>query len=247
MLARRDLVSQFRKSAIGSIWLLLFPLFNVIVWVVLHATGLFEPGHTGVPYFAFVLLSMTIWMFFFGYYRTTSLLLTRHGKTFLQIKVPPETIIGELILVQSINLLIMLVVTISVLLVVSVPISWGVVLFPVVVLPLVILGTAVGLVFAVLRIVAFDAFNVLNRIVELLLFASPVVYSNQAKSEVLQGILMWNPLTYLISSARDIVLTGSLYEPPKFAACAAGSVIVLVLSLRFYYAAHSRIMERVAI
>jgi lipopolysaccharide transport system permease protein len=247
LLARKDLVSEFRKSVIGSLWLLLLPLFNVVVWVALHAVGMFNPGEMEVPYFAFVLLSMAIWMFFFGYYRITNQLLTKHGKVFLQVRIPPEAILGELLLVQTVNMAIMMVITLVVLVIAGGTLSWGVLLFPLVVLPLVILGVAVGLVFAILRIVAFDIFTVLNRLVELLLFASPVVYAHRTNSEILQTILDWNPLTYLITSARDILIKGTLYEPVTYACCAAGSVLVLLLALRFYFIAHPRVLERVAV
>ena len=247
MLARRDIISQHRKSILGSLWIGLFPLLNVMVWVVLHSTGTFKPGDTGIPYPAFVLLGMSIWLFFIGYYQAMNGIFRKQAKMFLQIKVAPEVIIGYLVLVQSFSVAVFWIIAVIATLLYGVTIQPTTLLFPLVVLPLALMGTGTGLILSIMRVVAPDAFKILDRLVELLLYASPVLYGASIESGLLQEVLRLNPLTYLIFSARDVILTGSLLHAKAYAVCSAVSVVFFLLALRFYYIGYPRMLERVAV
>ena len=86
--------------------------------------------------------------------------------------------------------------------------SWKVLLFPLVLLPLLALGSGMGLIVGLIGVVLEDVKKVINFIMGLLMWITPVVYSAKLDSPIIQAIIPWNPLTYLVSSARDIVITG---------------------------------------
>jgi ABC-type polysaccharide/polyol phosphate export permease len=73
----------------------------------------------------------------------------------------------------------------------------------------------------------------------------PVIYSDKVESALLQRLIQWNPLTYLVCSARDIVLRGELYHPVRYFVSAAGAFLVFFVSWRLFYVSEGEIVEKV--
>lgn len=248
LLARKQLAGQYRKSVVRSLWLVLFPLFNVIMWLILHHAGLFSPGDTGVPYPAYILISMALWYMFIGSYKALTTVLVQNSKLFLQIRFPAEVIVTKQIIVHLINFCIPFILALAVALGYGVNFSLvGIILFPFLVLPLLLLGVTIGLLFSVLRIVAIDIYNLFDRIMDLLLYLTPVVYALHVNNSLLQTLISWNPLTYLLSSVREMLLFGAIVNPQAYAVCSGATLILFIVSVRFFQIAQPRTLEKLAV
>ena len=117
-------------------------------------------------------------------------------------------------------------------------------LFPVFLIPLLLLAIASGLLFSLLEIVASDVARMVNRILAASLFITPVAFSAQQSRGMLSGLVEFNPLTYLIQVPRDILLTGRIELSAAYGYCSAAAVVFFIFSLRTFYAAETRVMER---
>jgi lipopolysaccharide transport system permease protein len=95
-----------------------------------------------------------------------------------------------------------------------------------------------------ISVVSVDLNRVSGMIMTLMMWMTPVIYSDRVSHPVVQLINRWNPMTYLVCSARDIVLYGRLYDPPGYVACAFLSLLVFLLSWRLFYVAENRLIER---
>jgi len=122
--------------------------------------------------------------------------------------------------------------------------SWQIIFFPLVVLPLFFLGAAIGLITSMISIVAVDISRIINMGMGLLMYATPVIYSDKVNSVLAQSIIRWNPLTYLVGSARDIIIYGRLYHVSGYLICAAISFLAFLISWRLFYVSEDRIIER---
>jgi lipopolysaccharide transport system permease protein len=100
------------------------------------------------------------------------------------------------------------------------------------------------LIVALLGVVLEDLLKIINRLMSLLMWITPVVYSTKIESDLVQAIIPWNPLTYLISSARDIVITGDLYEPQMFFISSGLALVLFLISLRLFWVSENRLIER---
>jgi lipopolysaccharide transport system permease protein len=246
-LVRVDLLGQFKKSFIGASWLIIFPLLNVVIWLLLNMAGVFNPGDTGIPYPAYVLLSTSIWTFFFGFYDTISRSLTQGGQVFIQTKFPHEVIFVQKIIVHLINFSIPFILILIVLMLFGIQFYWTSLLFPLVILPIIFLGASIGLVFSLFDIVAMDINSLFNKVMSMLIYITPIVYSDKVDSSVLQSIINYNPLTYILGSARDILIKGSLYQPEKYFLCAGISLVIFIICVRLFYVAEAKVMERITL
>jgi lipopolysaccharide transport system permease protein len=79
-----SLLSEYKKSWLGITWMILSPIFANVLWLLLNASGIFNPGNTGIPYPAFTLFSTVIWGFFHTFYMSISDIIIQRSGILLQ-------------------------------------------------------------------------------------------------------------------------------------------------------------------
>lgn len=243
-LFKRDFLAGYKKSFIGFAWLFAAPLMGVISWVFMQRTGLLRPGEVGIPYPAYVLVGTSMWGLFVGLLTAASNTLDAGGGLLLQVKYPHEALLFKQVAQQVASFFVSFALNIAILLGFGVTPSWGVLLFPVVVLPLFFLAAAVGLVVSLISAVAYDLRRVVDLGMGVLMYSVPVIYSGDVQHGLVQAVNRWNPLTYLVCSCRDIVIYGRLYHPKGYFIAAGLSLVCLLVSWRVFYVSEDRLVER---
>ncbi len=243
-LIRIDILSGYKKSFIGILWMVIYPILSVIIWIILNGAGIIQPGESSIPYPAYVLLSTSIWGFFIGIYQTTSQIILQGGRMMIMNKFPQEVLMVNKIIVHLILFAIPFVVNLVVLLLYGVQLSWTSLLFPIALIPLLLAGLAIGLVVAVLRVVAVDVVAVIDEFLKLLMFLTPIVYTPKLNISGLSTFIEWNPLTYLVGFSRDLLTSGIFSDTQSFLICSAGAFVAFVLAFIFFQTVGPRVLER---
>ena len=185
-----------------------------------------------------------MWGLFMGFYSSASGTLKAGAGFIMQVNYPHEALLFKQIAQKLADFLIGFGMNIAVLLAFRVVPSWKIVLLPLVALPLFFLGSALGLVVSMISVVAFDINRALNMLMGLLLYITPVIYSDKVDSPLVQVLIKWNPLTYLVCSARDIIIYGTLYNLTGYAICAGISLLLFLISWRLFYVSEHDLIER---
>lgn len=243
-LFKRDFLAGYKKSFIGITWIFVSPIIGIISWVFLQKTGMLKPGNVGIPYPVYVLIGSSMWGLFMGFYSSASGTLKAGAGFIMQVNYPHEALLFKQVAQQLANFSIGFGLNILVLFAFKVVPSWKIILFPLVMLPLFFLGSALGLVVSMISVVAFDVNRALNMLMGLLLYITPVIYSDKIDNPIVQALIKWNPLTYLVCSARDIIIYGRLYEPMGFAICAGIALLLFLISWRLFYVSEHNLIER---
>ncbi len=241
---KRDLFASYKKSFLGSFWIVISPLVGITVWIFFKHVGLLHPGDVGMPYPAYVLIGSLVWGLFMGLYTAASQTLTAGASFAMSVNYPREIFLFEKSLVQLVNFSIAFAVNLIVLAFFGIFPSWGILLFPLVALPLFFLAAAIGLIVALFSAVAIDTALLMTALMGLWLLITPVVYSDKIDNALLQLLTQWNPLTYLVCSAREIVVSGQLYHPVEYFICAAGAFLFFMIAWRLFYVSENKIIER---
>ena len=239
-----NIINAYKKSFIGLSWLILTPIISVIVWILLNRAGIMNPGETGIPYPAFVLLSTSIWAFFQGSYQVTSQVIVNSGRFLVTAKFPHELLIGEQLIVHSINFVVPFVINIIVLLIYDVQFHTVAILFPVSLIPLLLLGSAIGMVVSLLRVVAVDLSRLADQCMLFLMFITPIVYSPKVELAWLAEIIKYNPLTYLVGFSRDLLITGTFTNINGFIVCSIFSFVSFLVCFRIFMRSEGKLLER---
>jgi lipopolysaccharide transport system permease protein len=243
-LFKRDFFAGYKKSFLGVSWILISPLLGIVSWVFLNMTGMFDPGEVGIPYPVYVLIGTSMWGLFMGFYSSASMTLSAGQALVMQINYPHEALLFKQTAQHLANFSITFVMNVIVIIAFKVMPSWKLIFFPVVILPIFFLGAAIGLLVSMISIVAVDISRVINMGMGLLLYATPLIYSDKVSSTVVQSLNKWNPLTYLICSARDIIIYGKLYDVAGYFLCTGLSLILFLVSWRLFYVSENKIIER---
>lgn len=244
-LVRTSILTAYKRSFIGLSWLVITPLLSVIIWVFLHSAGIMEPGETGIPYPAYVLLSTSIWSFFAGAYQVSSLAFLQNGPLMASLNFPHEVVIVEKVLVHLVNFMIPFGLNIVVLLLYGVKFSLISLLFPLALIPLFLLGVGLGILVSLMRVVAVDFAKMVDQGIGFLMFLTPVIYAPNVGMPELSLIINYNPLTYLVGFPRDILTQSDLAGYYPFLLCASGAILFFLFSFWFFSKNEKQLLERI--
>lgn len=246
MLFKRDFLAQYKKSFIGYAWIPISPVIGIVAWVFMELTGVIKAGDLGIPYPAYVLAGTAMWGVFMGFYGAAAKTLQSGTGLITQVYYPHHVLLFKSALRELVSFATTLAVMLIFLTFFGVKPNWGVLALPLVLFPIFFLAASLGLVVSMMAVVAFDANKIVSMGMGFLMFTTPIIYGSDVPSPILQVIIKWNPMTYLVCSARDIVLFGHIYQNAlkPFLLSAGGSFVLFMLSWRLFYLAEGRLVER---
>ncbi|MEQ9299474.1 MAG: ABC transporter permease [Cyclobacteriaceae bacterium] len=243
-LLKRDLFAQYKKSFVGIGWALITPIFAILSWLLMRMTGILNPGELDIPYPVYILMGATCWRYFASMIDAGARTLSAGKDLIQQVNYPHEVIFFQQLLLKNIDFLISFIIVNLAIALLGVYPSWKIIFLPLVMIPCMALGSSVGLLLAIIGVVAVDVTRFVNSIIGFLIYTVPIIYSDKVESELLQFVNKYNPLTYLVCSMRDLVLFGNLYEWRVFIVVSVVSILILIFVLKTFYVLENKIIER---
>ena len=76
------------------------------------------------------------------------------------------------------------------------------------------------------------------------MFITPVIYDSTDKVLWLRQCNLYNPLTYLITGPRDLVLTGMMRNPEYYLLSIFMATAFFMIALRFFYISEKKVIEK---
>jgi len=240
-----SLTDQYKKTLLGSFWLILSPILSILIWLIMNYSGIYNPGETTIPYVGYILLSMSIWLFFAGFFKHLATAVTESGRMLLEAPFDMEAKLVEKILLGIISFLIPLALNIIILLVLGVHFQWSALLFIPTLIPLMLIGISIGVFFSLIEIVFNDIYLVVNQGMNVLMFLTPVVYTNNVDSPLLQTVIKYNPLTYLISIPRNYLVGAPVEDWQGYWISAILALVLFIAVIHFFFNSVYKIVERI--
>ena len=105
-------------------------------------------------------------------------------------------------------------------------ISWTIIFLPIIFLPLVILALGLAWMLASLGVFIRDVGQTIGIITSVLMFLSPITYPISAVPERFRSLMMFNPLTFIIEQAREVLIWGQM---PNFMGLLQYTAVALIL------------------
>ncbi len=240
----RDFTAGYKQSLLGIIWTILMPLIMVSIFVFLNTSGILNIGQTSVPYVAFALLGLTLWQFFSSGLIACTNCLVLSGGLITKTNFPKETLVFSSMAQSFLDFLIRIIFVGIVFIIFRICPSWKVIFLPLILIPLILFTIGLGFLFSLFNAFIHDITNIVWLFVTLLLFITPILYP-QPESEIYNAFYKFNIPGILITSARDIVLTGHISQPiPFFYSCII-SLIVFILFWTFFHLTEPIVSEKI--
>lgn len=203
LLVRRDLKSRYKDSALGFVWTLIRPLTQLLIYYVV--IGKFLGAERGIPDFAiYVFTGLTMYGLISEIITGSTGSIIGNSALVKKIYLPRELFplasLGSALFTFVIQLFILLAATIVL---GAVPLDWELLyIFPSVALAIVF-STAFGLLLSAVNVYLRDIQYLVEVLLLVLLWASPIVYSWDQAGTFLKGTWMLevytdNPITLCV-------------------------------------------------
>ncbi|WP_413430184.1 ABC transporter permease [Synechococcus sp. Cu2B8-bc1011] len=243
-LFKRDFESQYRQKLLGYFWIVASPLLSILPFVFLNRFGLFNPGETSLPYPVFLILGLGIWGFLISAFTVVSTGLQNNQDLVLRTNIPRITFAVTGLATVCFNLLVHFGTVFFVLLIFGIPIHPNLIFYPILILPIILFGVGLGLMFSVMGTVAKDISTFVLSGLNLLMFLTPVVYRPVFGNQILNQILSLNPFTYLVSVPRHYAATGLFTDLFQYSISLLLALVVLAFGIHSFYLINDKVTER---
>jgi lipopolysaccharide transport system permease protein len=241
----RDFVAQFRQKILGYLWALLTPLLSIFSFLFLFFIGVLRPGDGEIPYTVYVLLGSTIWGCLPGAMGAVSNGLQGQADLILRTRIPKLALAISSLAGVAYSMLISMVTMAVVLFIIGVKPTWWFLAYPLLVMPMVLLGTAIGLVLSVLGAIAKDLTPIVVQVLSLVMYVTPVIYMQSTiQNQNVKSLIDWNPISYLVDIPRSLICLGSADNLSSYFLVSTITVVLVVIGLRVFYLLEDLVAER---
>lgn len=239
----RDLKVRYRQTILGASWIILQPLLMTLIFVMF--LGVIARGSTDtIPYPLFLYAALMAWTFFSSAVSGASFSLSANASLITKVYFPRVLIPIATIAVRLTDLLIASLVLIALFAYYRVAPHWAMLAAPLVLIQLTILATAIGLWFAALNVKYRDVGTVLPVLLQLWLFASPIIYPMSFVPAGLRQVYSLNPLVGLTENLRAAFF-GLPFHYYSLISSMVVTLVLLVYSLHLFRKIEDEFADRV--
>ena len=202
----RDFVTVYKQTILGPLWFFIQPFLTTIVFTVIFGSIAKIPTD-GLPPMLFYLAGVTSWNYFAECFRKTSNTFTQNagifGKVFFPRVITPLSItISNLILFGIQFLLFLLVMGYFMLKGANVHPNMAILLLPLLIVLMGIMGLGFGMLVSAMTTKYRDLQFLIQFGIQLLMYATPVIYPMSSIPAKYHWILVANPMTSIIETFR---------------------------------------------
>jgi lipopolysaccharide transport system permease protein len=207
LFVRRDFVAVYKQTVLGPLWYLIQPLMTTIIFTFIFGQVARLPTD-GLPQFLFYMSGTVVWSYFSECLNKTSntfaLNANLFGKVYFpRMAVPVSILISNLVTFMIQFLLFIASVAFFALRGTVIQVNWlWVALSPVLVLMMAGLGLGFGVIISSLTTKYRDLRFLVTFGVQLMMYATPVIYPVSSIPERFQWIILANPMTPIVEAFR---------------------------------------------
>ena len=205
-LVRRDLFAGNKQSLLGPLWIVIQPLMTTLVYVVIFS-HIGKISTEGIPALLFYLPGIIIWTYFSDCVTGTMNTFIHQAHVFNKIYFPRLAVPISHVITNTIKLVIQFAVFFLIyawfeLKGAKLEIHPVIFLFPFILFITALFSMSCGLLISVLTARYRDLENIIQFLLRLLMFATPVIYPSSIIPKQYQNFIWANPLTSIIETTR---------------------------------------------
>ncbi len=207
LFVRRDFVSVYKQTILGPLWYLIQPLITTITFTFIFGQIASLPTD-GLPQFLFYMSGTVVWSYFSECLNKTSNTFVQNANLFGKVyfprmAVPVSILISNLITFAIQFLLFIACVIFFILRGTDIQINWlWIALSPLLILVMAGLGLGFGVIISSLTTKYRDLRFLVTFGVQLMMYATPVIYPVSSIPERFQWVILANPMTPIIEAFR---------------------------------------------
>jgi lipopolysaccharide transport system permease protein len=230
----RDVKVRYAQTVLGATWAVLQPVFSMVVLTVIFGRFVRVPSE-GIPYAVFSLSGVVAWSYFASALGGASNSLVNNAGLITKVYFPRLVIPGAAMLAALVDFAIALVVLLLVMLGFGLlPNPLAALALPLMLLLMMMTALGTGCWLSALNIQYRDIRHVTGFLVQMWMYASPIVYPLSVVPQAYRPLYTMNPMASAISGFRAALL-GTPGPSAAELAIAFGSATLLLFSGVLYF------------
>lgn len=239
----RGIKAKYAQSVLGVSWAIIQPLFTSLVFTIVFGR-LARVSSDGIPYLLFSFLALWPWQYFSGTLTDSSNSLIANANMITKVYFPRLVLPLSAVFSKLLDFIIAFIVVIGMLIFYGISPGIGVMFTPIFIIQLLLTSLGLGMILSAMAVQYRDVKHAMTFVVQILMYAAPVVYSTNALPEQYQFWYALNPMVGVIEGFRAAFLD----RPIPWEWVWQGSVVSLLLFILgvFYFKKMERVFADVA-
>jgi lipopolysaccharide transport system permease protein len=250
LLVRRDFLAQYKQTILGPIWFILQPLFLTIVFTLIFGKFAKIPTE-GLPPLLFYNSGLIIWSYFSSCFSANATTFTTNAGIYQKVYYPrlinPISNCISALFGFAIQAMFFLgyfsIYKFFIPLTEPFSMTWAVILLPVLIPIVASLGLGLGLWMSVLTARYRDFNQITGFIVQVLMYATPIIYP---LSEVPDQYRQWaslNPMVSIVETFRFALLGKGSFSANLLIYSSIVSMVILLSGMYFFKRTEKRVVD----
>ena len=229
----RDVKVRYKQTLLGAAWAILQPLLTMVVFSIFFGKLARMPSD-GVPYPLFAYVALVPWTFFANGLTLASNSLVANQTLLRKVYFPRLVIPVSAVAAGLIDFGIAFVVLLGLAARYGVPLSANMIWLPALVLLALVTALGVGLWFAALNVLYRDIQYVVPFLVQVWLYATPIVYPSSLVPERWRTLYAINPMVGVVEGFRWALLGTGTAPGPMILVSGIAAVVTLIGGMFFF-------------
>ena len=250
LFVKRDFVALYKQTILGPLWFILQPAVTTITFSVIFG-NLAKISTDGLPSILFYLSGITLWNYFSDTLNKTSDTFTTNahifGKVYFPRMIVPLSVVMSNMIKLGIQFLLFLIIWIYYCINApeSIHPNRTLVLLPYLILLMGILGLSMGIIISSLTTKYRDMKFLVSFGVQLLMYASPIVFPLSIVPESYKLLILANPITSIIETFKYAFLGVGVFNPYHLLYSSCFALILFFTGLIIFHKVEKSFMDTV--
>lgn len=248
LMVRRDFVAFYKQTILGPIWFFIQPVLTTLMYFLIFGT-IANLSTDGIPKPLFYLAGVTCWSFFSESLIKISDTFIANTNIFGKVYFPRLVIPLSIVMSNLIRFGVQLILFV---------LAWGYYLFftdyqvqpnltllllPVVLLLMALQSLGLGIIFSALTTKYRDLRFLLTFGVQLLMFATPVVYPLSLASAKYKWLILANPFTSVIETFRYAFMGSGTFSWVALGYSSGVTLVILIVGILIFNSVEKNFMD----
>lgn len=232
-LANREITQRYKQSVLGYAWVILNPLFQLIVMSFVFSTILKVPS-LGAPFIIFLSVALLPWNLFTASLSSSANVLVSNSSLITKIYFPREILVYATIIAKIVDFLFSCIVLVIFFIFFHTHITLAILWVPIIFVIQLIFMTGISLILAAFNLFYRDIQYLLSLILMLWMYLTPIMYPVEIIPARFRFVFSLNPMSVIVNAYREVLIGQGQPNLNSLSIALIMSIVVFVIGFYIF-------------
>lgn len=237
---KKDVGGKYKNSFLGVLWSFISPLLQIAVYALVFQVILKSDINN---YAVYLCCGLIPWQYFSSVILRGAACIIDNGNIIKKVYFPREILPISVVTSEGVNFLISTTIILGFVIFGGIGLSINILWYFVILAIQYIISIGFAFIVSSLSVYFRDLLHLLGIIIQLLFYATPIVYSVNNVPEGMRWLVKINPMSYLIEAYRNIFYNKTAPEPKELLIALAMGIVLCVIGYFIFEKLEKRFAE----